>query len=102
MEIGLYRIAQEALHNAIKYAAAQTICINLLQDSHKLVLSVEDDGKGFALKSDRQQEKPVRIVNGLDNMRTRSKLLNGEFTIRSKPRKGTLVQVSIDLSANTH
>ena len=101
MEIGLYRIAQEALHNAIKYAAAQTICINLLQDSHKLVLSVEDDGKGFTLKSDRQKEKPVRIVNGLDNMRTRSKLLNGDFTIRSKSKKGTLVQVSIDLSANT-
>ena len=101
-EIGLYRIAQEALHNAIKYAAARTICINLLQDSHKLVLSVEDDGKGFTLQDDRQKEKPVLIVNGLDNMRTRSKLLNGDFTIRSKPRKGTLVQVSIDLSANTH
>jgi signal transduction histidine kinase len=102
MEIGLYRIAQEALHNAIKYAAAQTICINLLQDSHKLVLSVEDDGKGFTLKADRRKEKSVRIVNGLDNMRTRSKLLNGDFTIRSKPKKGTHVQVSIDLSANTH
>ncbi|WP_018621936.1 histidine kinase [Spirosoma luteum] len=101
-EIGLYRIAQEALHNAIKYAAARTICINLLQDSYKLVLSVEDDGKGFTLQDDRQKEKPVLIVNGLDNMRTRSKLLNGDFTIRSKPKKGTLVQVSIDLSANTH
>lgn len=102
MEIGLYRIAQEALHNAIKYAAAQTICINLWQDSHKLVLSVEDDGKGFARKADRRKEKPVLIVNGLDNMRTRSKLLNGDFTIRSKPKKGTLVQVSINLSAYTH
>lgn len=102
MEIGLYRIAQEALHNAIKYAAAQTICINLWQDSHKLVLSVEDDGKGFTLKTDRRKEKPVLIVNGLDNMRTRSKLLKGDFVIKSRPKKGTLVQVSIDLSASTH
>ncbi len=102
MEIGLYRIAQEALHNAVKYAAAQTICVNLLQDSHKLVLSVEDDGKGFALKTDRQKENPVLIVNGLDNMRTRSKLLKGDFIIKSRPQKGTLVQVSINLSASTY
>jgi signal transduction histidine kinase len=97
MEIGLYRIAQEALHNAVKYAEAQTIRIRLQPDRNKVVLSVEDHGKGFTLKSTRQKEGPSPIVNGLENMRTRARLLNGSLTIKSKPKKGTTVQVSINL-----
>ena len=97
MEIGLYRIAQEALHNAVKYAAAKTIRIGLQQDSTKLMLSVTDDGKGFTLKPNPRKAKSVSIVNGLDNMKTRARLLNGELTITSKPGKGTTVQVSVQL-----
>ena len=100
MEIGLYRIAQEALHNAIKYADAQTIQINFQQDRRKLVLSVEDNGKGFTLKPARKKEAAATVVYGLDNMRTRARLLNGDFTIKSKPKKGTTVQVSVHLSNN--
>ncbi|WP_461090701.1 ATP-binding protein [Spirosoma gilvum] len=98
MEIGLYRIAQEALHNAIKYANSQIIRIILWQDSHKLVLSVEDDGKGFSLKTTRSKEKSSLIVNGLENMRTRALLLKGTLNIQSKPKKGTTVQVTVNLS----
>ncbi|MBN8824038.1 MULTISPECIES: histidine kinase [unclassified Spirosoma] len=96
MEIGLYRIAQEALHNAVKYANAQSIRINLQQDRHKLALSVQDDGKGFMLKAARSSEKSSLIVNGLENMRTRAQLLNGTLTIQSKPKKGTIVEVIIN------
>lgn len=99
-EIGLYRIAQEALHNAVKYAGAQTIRIALAQDDKKLILAVKDNGKGFAPKASPTNGKPLPIVNGLDNMRTRSRLLNGELTIISKPKKGTTVSVSINLSDN--
>lgn len=102
MEIGLYRIAQEALHNAIKYADAQTIRINLLQDSQKLTLLVEDDGKGFILKTQGRKQKDPVAVSGLDNMKTRARLLNGEFTIKSKPKKGTTVQVCLTLPVNAH
>ncbi|WP_080053755.1 ATP-binding protein [Spirosoma aerolatum] len=97
MEIGLYRIAQEALHNAVKYANAPSIRINLQQDRHKLALSVQDDGKGFTLKAARSSEKSSLIVNGLENMRTRALLLNGTLTIQSKPKKGTTVEVLINL-----
>ena len=95
MEIGLYRITQEALHNAIKYAGAQTIRIFLQQDSKKIVVAVEDDGKGFSVKASANEEKPLPVINGLDNMRTRARLLNGELTITSKPKKGTTVKASI-------
>lgn len=98
MEIGLYRIAQEALHNAIKYAEAKTIQINLQQNPDKLVLLVSDNGKGFSIKAQPKSEKPLPVVNGLENMRTRSRLLNGELTIVSKPKKGTTVTVTVNLS----
>jgi signal transduction histidine kinase len=97
MEIGLYRIAQEALHNAIKYAGAQTICITLQQNARKIQLSVEDNGKGFSTKALPKKENASLIVNGLENMKTRARLLNGEFTITSKPKKGTTVKVSVNL-----
>ncbi|SFD04170.1 ATP-binding protein [Spirosoma endophyticum] len=98
MEIGLYRIAQEALHNAIKYAEAKTIQINLQQNPDKLVLLVSDNGKGFSVKTPSKVDKPLPMVNGLENMRTRSRLLNGELTIVSKPKKGTTVTVTVNLS----
>ncbi|GAB3795709.1 hypothetical protein GCM10028819_12090 [Spirosoma humi] len=100
MEIGLYRIAQEALHNAVKYADAQLIKITLQQQTSKLVLTIDDDGKGFVMKTVPTDEKNLRAINGLNNMRTRSRLLNGVLTITSKPKKGTKVRVSVDLSNN--
>ncbi len=97
-EIGLYRIAQEALNNAIKYAGAQTIRIILQQDEYNLVLAVEDNGKGFTVKQSVKDEQSLLIVSGLDNMRTRARLLNGELTITTKPRKGTTVKISVQLA----
>ncbi|HEY0109075.1 MAG TPA: sensor histidine kinase, partial [Fibrella sp.] len=102
MEISLYRIAQEALHNAVKYADAQTIRITLQQSPHKLQLAIEDDGKGFKITPSADPDQPLPVINGLENMRTRTRLLNGDFTITSKPKKGTKVRVSVNLSENTH
>ncbi|UFH55044.1 ATP-binding protein [Spirosoma sp. KNUC1025] len=99
-EIGLYRIAQEALNNAVKYADAQTIRITLQQDNQKLTLAVEDNGKGFSVKNSAREGKPSLIVNGLENMRTRARLLNGDLSISSKPKKGTTVKVSLNLTGN--
>ena len=100
MEIGIYRIAQEALHNAVKYAGAHIIRISLQQDTRSLVVAVEDNGKGFSLKALPKQKSVSSIINGLENMRTRARLLNGELTIASKLKKGTTVKVSIHLSDN--
>ncbi|WP_345269875.1 ATP-binding protein [Nibrella viscosa] len=99
VEIGLYRIAQEALHNAVKYAGAQTIRIHLEQESQRIRLAVEDDGRGFTIRKSRNG-KPLTNVNGLENMRTRTQLMNGDFTITSKPKKGTQVSVVLALSDN--
>jgi signal transduction histidine kinase len=93
-EIGLYRIAQEALHNAVKYAAAQQIRIQLQIDRQKITLAVTDDGKGFAVKMPKNEQQ-LSISKGLDNMHTRARLLNGELVITSRIRKGTKVLVRV-------
>lgn len=97
LEIGLYRIAQEALHNAIKYANAPLIRITFQQDEQRVRLSVEDNGRGFPMTASDKWDKPSLSANGLVNMRTRARLLNGELTITSKPKKGTTVHVSFNL-----
>jgi signal transduction histidine kinase len=99
-EISLYRIAQEALNNAIKYAGAQTIRIDLQQTGKKLELVIDDDGQGFTLKKTTKNEYPFPMSNGIENMRTRARLLNGKLTITSKSQKGTKISVSINLTDN--
>lgn len=99
-EIGLYRIAQEALNNALKHAKAGQIRIQLQQTPHQLTLCVQDNGAGFSPPINRQPTG----ANGLDNMRTRARLLNGELTIRTKPKQGTEIEVCLSLSnqSSTH
>jgi|GEM_PF-469807 len=94
-EIGLYRIAQEALNNAIKYAGAQTIRICLRQNPRTLELAIEDDGKGFPIRKGAKTDRLRSGTSGIENMRTRARLLNGTLNITSKPTKGTKVLVTI-------
>ncbi|WP_040005767.1 ATP-binding protein [Fibrisoma limi] len=102
VEIGLYRIAQEALNNAVKYADAQLVRLKLQRMKSTVTLVVEDDGKGFSVLNGTAKDKSVSLTNGLDNMRTRARLLNGDLTITSKPKKGTKVMVKLHVPDSTH
>ncbi len=93
LETTLYRISQEALHNAIKYAEASFISIHLEKQAHEVVLIIADNGKGF----DTKEVKKGLGGNGLKNMQTRSNLLNGHFKIQSKVGKGTKITVKIPI-----
>jgi signal transduction histidine kinase len=94
VEIGLYRIAQEALNNAVKYAKAPAIQIKLQRTKAKLTLIVEDNGKGFIVANP-TEDRRLTLTSGLENMRTRARLLHGDFSILSKPKKGTKVTVKL-------
>ncbi|MDB5243023.1 MAG: histidine kinase, partial [Spirosoma sp.] len=96
--IGLYRIGQEALNNAVKHAEAQTIWIRLRRDKNSVILTVEDDGKGFVPKVASKDKRHLLTSKGLDNIKTRARLLNGDLKITSKPAKGTRVSVKLTLS----
>jgi len=89
-QIYLYRIAQEALNNITKHARATQVEMKLSRINNIVTLEVTDNGKGFIFD-------PVSFAqrNGLQNMRERTHLLDGEFTINSQPGKGTTIKVSI-------
>ena len=91
VEEGLYRIAQEALNNALKHADAAGVVVRIGTRNGKVVLEVEDDGRGFdlsAVEFDRGM--------GLANMRERVAELGGSIDIRSVPGRGTLVKVEVE------
>jgi signal transduction histidine kinase len=89
-QIYLYRIAQEALNNIAKHARATQVTMKLKRENNIVALEVNDNGKGFIFD-------PVSFAqrNGLQNMRERTHLLQGEFTINSQPGNGTTIKVSI-------
>lgn len=95
MEIGLYRIAQEALNNAVKHSGSDNIKIKLEQKMNRILLEIEDDGKGFLISNLKNKNGSFLTRNGIDNIRTRTQLLNGEMKIISKVDKGTRLVINI-------
>ncbi|TLV02718.1 ATP-binding protein [Dyadobacter luticola] len=96
METGLYRIAQEALNNAVKHAQADHIIIKLEQNENRAVLEVRDDGKGFNLNGLKPYQDFSYNHNGMENIRTRAQLMNGEMEIISEINSGTRLIVKVD------
>lgn len=83
----LYRIAQEAIHNALKHGGAEVIEMELSTAADgRTFLAVRDDGKGFSLEACLTKGMGMRI------MRYRANSLGGELQIRSEPGKGTEIQ----------
>jgi signal transduction histidine kinase len=97
MEIGLYRIAQEALNNAIKHAESENIKIKLEQTEKQIFLEIEDDGKGFLISNLKNKKESFLTQNGIENIRTRTQLLNGEMKILTNVNAGTKLIVIIPL-----
>ncbi|MCE6988010.1 ATP-binding protein [Dyadobacter sp. CY323] len=96
METGLYRIAQEALNNAVKHSQAGHILVRLEQSEMQVVLEVNDDGKGFDLNNLKPDQEFAYNHNGMENIRTRAQLMNGEMEIISEINSGTRLIVKVD------
>jgi signal transduction histidine kinase len=97
VELGLYRIAQEALNNALKHAAATTEVVHLRKANGRVELEVVDDGLGFQPEAVRD-----RGGMGLESICQRAEGLGGTATIRSAPGEGTSVKVVADLEEDPH
>src|SRR5690606_38334256 len=80
--MNIYRIIQEAVNNAIKYANSNQIKILLKQENNKMIFSIKDNGIGFS-------ESEIELGNGLNNMKKRALELNADFKIISEKDKGT-------------
>ncbi len=85
----IYRLVQEALHNCVRHAEAHNVKVSVRQSDGRLMLHIEDDGKGF----DAQQEKGM----GLVGMQERVRHLNGTFMVESEAGRGTAIQVELPL-----
>ena len=91
VDLVVYRVAQEALWNAVRHAEASTIQVTLAVVSDRLVLSVRDDGRGLEAGA----ENTAR--NGLRGMRERAMLVGGTFAIVSQPGEGAEVKLEVPL-----
>lgn len=85
----LYRIAQEALHNTVKHAHANSVNLELKCDEEGVRLEIGDDGVGFDLS----RNFPGHL--GLHSMRERAERLGGTLEVESAPGQGTHVRVRL-------
>ncbi|SDT88683.1 Signal transduction histidine kinase [Polaribacter sp. Hel1_33_78] len=95
-EINIYRITQEAINNAIKYADSSHIVVSLSHSKSLLSLVIDDDGKGFV-------PSEVKKVNngdggmGMTFMKERIKYIDGRLFLNSELGKGTRVTLNIPI-----
>ena len=93
VEIELYRISQELLNNALKYANAKQINVKIKKINAHFQLEVSDDGDGFNLEK-------VKIKNlgiGLENIEARVAFFNGTFSLDSSEGKGTCAKIILQI-----
>jgi signal transduction histidine kinase len=92
-ETAIFRIAQEAVNNAVKHSGAKTITVSLDLEDGQIQLQVSDDGTGFDPAGRHGTEK--RRSWGLTIMRERAESVGGRFSLESTPRAGTTILVEV-------
>lgn len=93
ISIAVFRIVQEGLNNVVKHAKATHVNLHFLDKEEEIYFVLEDNGKGF-----HEAEIAKRSGYGLQNMKERAALLNGDAVIYSVPEQGTTVEVHIPIS----
>jgi signal transduction histidine kinase len=88
-KIHLYRMIQELLGNILKHAKASDVTLQLLKNERNLLLTVEDNGCGFA------PENTDADGIGLSNIKSRVETLHGTFLLESAPGKGVFISIEI-------
>jgi PAS domain S-box-containing protein len=94
IELGVYRIAQEALANALRHAGARTIVLTLSAADHRLCLELRDDGCGFTPPDHEGSE-----ALGLLGMKERALAIGATLGVRSELGKGTVVTLECPFTA---
>ncbi|MFZ4707649.1 MAG: HAMP domain-containing sensor histidine kinase, partial [Bacteroidales bacterium] len=87
-KIYLFRIIQEALNNIVKHAGCKSAAVEIVQTKEHIFLSISDTGSGFDTGN-------PSSGHGLNNMRERTLLLGGTFSITSQSGKGTTIEIQI-------
>lgn len=90
-EEALLRVAQEAMHNALRHSGADCLDVALTRRGAHIVLRVADDGRGFDTSAVRRAGRHL----GLVSMRDRARGVGGRLTVESEPGKGTTIEMEV-------
>ncbi len=93
VQIVVYRVAQEALSNAVRHSGASTIRVHLARNADGIRLTIADDGAGFTFDQ-------ATGGLGLAGMRERALLVNGDLQVTSRPKEGTSVRLDVPIEVN--
>jgi signal transduction histidine kinase len=94
IEINLYRLLQESLHNIKKHAHATEARVRLIASFPHIILSIEDNGRGFNVE-DRMINASCEKKMGLRSMEERATLLHGKIKILSRVNQGTKIFIEV-------
>jgi PAS domain S-box-containing protein len=97
IETACFRVAQEALTNAVRHAEANSIEVRLRREGAELVLEVRDDGIGFDVSKARESAARGASL-GLLSMQERAVLTGGTWQVLSEPGSGTIVVARFPIS----
>ena len=90
VQLVVYRVAQEALSNAVQHADADRVHVRVARENGAVELAVGDDGRGFSF------EQASRGI-GIAGMRERAMLVNGDLRVESRPEVGTRIQLRVPI-----
>ncbi len=86
--MNVYRIIQEAVHNALKYANAKSISVQINQIERDLEIIIKDDGIGY-------NNETVELGNGINNMKKRAKEIKAQISMKSVLASGTTINLTL-------
>ncbi len=96
VEVGIFRVAQEAINNIAKHSRARNVIVSLECKADELLLGISDDGQGFDVSQITGIEESGR-GRGLFSMKERLELLGGTASVKSQPGQGTALTGTIPL-----
>ena len=94
VELVVYRVAQEALTNALRHSQAKTVSVSLVNDDGQVVLSITDDGRGLT--------ETLPAGSGLAGMRERAMLVGADLQISSREAQGVEVKLVVAALQEEH
>ncbi|RKD33151.1 sensor histidine kinase [Thermohalobacter berrensis] len=97
VEIGIFRIIQEALNNIKKHSKANSAIIKIEKSNDEIIIIVKDNGIGFNVDKELEQHNNSGEKFGILGMKERAELMNGELKINSFLGKGTKIIIKIPL-----
>ncbi|WP_161804639.1 ATP-binding protein [Lacinutrix himadriensis] len=88
--LNCYRFIQECINNVLKHAEAKALSVSVIKEQNTITITIEDNGKGFHLT-----HAKIKNSLGLKTIYERIRILKGELTIDSNPKKGTIITAQI-------